>query len=149
MESIEHFTFPTTFLERYVDDTITVMDKHLIEEFHQHLNITNPSIFFTAKTEKNNTIPFLDVLIIKEEDGLLETTVYRKPTHTGRYLNFNSYCPRHHVEAVIRTLFKRAETHRSNLALRVEEACKLMVDLSRNDYPNYREHPAEDDKTNY
>ena len=72
---------------------------------------------------------------MKEEDGSLETTVYRKPTHTGRYLNFKSYCPRNHLEAVVRALFKRAETHCSNLVLRVEEECKIVAALSRNHYP--------------
>lgn len=108
-----------------MDDAITIMDKRSINEFHQHLNSINPSIRFTVETEKNNTIPFLDILIMREEDGSLETTVYRKPTHTGRYLNFKSYCPRDHVKAVVRTVFKRAETHCSYLILRIEEHKKL------------------------
>ena len=32
------------------------------------------------------SIPFLDVLIIPDEEGNLKTTLYRKPTHTDLYL---------------------------------------------------------------
>jgi hypothetical protein len=46
------------------------------------------------KTESDSVIAFLDVLVIMEETTLT-TKVYRKPTHTGRYLNFNSNHPLH------------------------------------------------------
>lgn len=37
--------------------------------------------------EHQSQLPFLDVLVTKEEDGTLGHTVYRKPTNTNRYLN--------------------------------------------------------------
>lgn len=39
------------------------------------------------EVEKNNVIPFLDVLVMKRTDGTLGHTVYRKETHTNQYLN--------------------------------------------------------------
>ncbi len=36
------------------------------------------------------TRPFLDCLIVRDPDGKLQTTVNRKPTDTGRYMQFNS-----------------------------------------------------------
>ena len=38
------------------------------------------------------------------------------------------------MEAVVRTLFKRGETHCSNLMLKVEEESRIIADLSRNGY---------------
>ena len=42
-----------------------------------------------VEQEVDNAILFLDVLIICN-NGQLTTKAYRKPTHTTRYLNFNS-----------------------------------------------------------
>ena len=59
--------------------------------------------FFTMKIEKDNTIPFLDT------NGLLTTTVYRKPTHTDQYLAYDS----HHLVflplGIVTCLYDRAK----------------------------------------
>jgi hypothetical protein len=47
---------------------------------------------FTAEIESDSESPFFDVLIIRKETTLA-TIVYRKPTHTERYINFNSNNP--------------------------------------------------------
>jgi hypothetical protein len=43
------------------------------------------------ETEKDNSIPFLDVLISRLLDGSNSHRVYRKKTHTDRYLNTTSH----------------------------------------------------------
>ncbi|CAF5010167.1 unnamed protein product, partial [Rotaria magnacalcarata] len=41
--------------------------------------------------EPDNTIPFLDVLVtIDDVHNQLTTSLYRKPTHTGLYLLWDS-----------------------------------------------------------
>ena len=45
------------------------------------------------KIEKDNTIHFLDTTVTRDSDGLLITTVYRKPTHTDQYLAYDSHQP--------------------------------------------------------
>ena len=45
---------------------------------------------FSMETEKENKLFFLDVEVIREQ-GKFTTTVYRKPTFSGVYSNFESF----------------------------------------------------------
>ena len=47
---------------------------------------------FTFEIEKGNTIPFLDILIIRKP-GKIETTVYRKKTCNDLYMNWYYFVP--------------------------------------------------------
>ena len=60
------------------------------------------------ESEKNKRISFLDVLVERRGDSI-RTSVYRKSTHTGRYLDYWSH---HHPKTktgVISCFKKRAE----------------------------------------
>jgi hypothetical protein len=83
---------------RHVDGTFVVWPhgSAKLQQFLHRLNSLRPTIEFTMEVEANGTFPFLCVLIMKR-DPSLTTKVCRKPTHTGRYLRFNSNHP-HHVE---------------------------------------------------
>jgi len=50
------------------------------------LNNQHPNIHFTIDIEKNAKFPFLDVLVSKKADDILDHQVYRKSTYTDRYL---------------------------------------------------------------
>ena len=67
----------------------TVLGKDYVDGFLQHLNSQQPAIRFTMEIEKDNTIPFLDTSVSRDSNGLLTTTVYRKPTHTDQYLAYD------------------------------------------------------------
>ena len=45
------------------------------------------------ETEKDNKLAFLDTAVLREPDGRLTISVYRKPTHTDQYLAYNSHHP--------------------------------------------------------
>jgi hypothetical protein len=55
----------------------------------------------------DGTIPFLDVFVIRKGSSL-STKVYRKPTHTGRYLNYESNHPPHVKRGIVQSLHSRA-----------------------------------------
>ena len=93
---------------RYVDDTFTAVHKDEIDEFLEHLNGQNADIQFTKEIEENGKIPFLDCLVTRDNNEL-RTTIYRKPTHTGRLLDQSSYNPTSHKATTIRTLTRSAQ----------------------------------------
>ena len=69
------------------------------------------SITFTVEDNKESgVIPLLDTIVKPEADGRLLIMLYRKPTHIGEYLQWDSH---HHLSAnysVINTLTYRAKT---------------------------------------
>ena len=97
--------------KRFVDDAFTVINKNHKEAFLDHLDSINNSIQFTSEDPcKDGSIPFLDMLVIPDEEGRLKTTVYRKPIHTNQYLHCNSHHSILSKYSVIGTLFHRAKT---------------------------------------
>ena len=84
--------------------------RDLVESFHVHLNCIDPNIQFTVERESEGQLPFLDVLLTREDDGGISTSVFRKATHMDQYLAYESHHPTAHKKAVVRTLMCRAET---------------------------------------
>lgn len=95
---------------RYVDDTFVIWPhgRDSLGEFLSFLNSQHQDIRFTMEIESDGHLPFLDVLVTRYPDGKLGHTVYRKPTHTDRYLNALSHHHPAHKQAVINTLVQRA-----------------------------------------
>ena len=82
-------TTPPKVWKRYVDDRFVIIKKHSVSTFHDTLNSIDPKISFTIETENNGQISFLDTLVSRK-DGVVIIDVYRKSTHTDRYLDFFS-----------------------------------------------------------
>ena len=72
------------------DLTVTLSS---IEHVLSILNSFHQNIEFTYELEQNGTVNFLDVMLIRTNDTL-QTTIYRKSTHNGVYLHWNSFAPR-------------------------------------------------------
>ena len=71
--------------------------------------------------ERDGQLAFWDVLLHREDDGTISTSVYNKATHTNQYLSFRSHHPMAHKVAVVRTLMTRAENLSSSGVERTEE----------------------------
>ena len=94
--------------KRYVDDILVVADKRekiqlLLEQF----NSVHKNLSLTCEYEKDNQLPFLDILISRRIDGTISRSVYHKPTWSGQYLSFYSFTPNQHKRALVTTLFNR------------------------------------------
>ena len=66
-------------------------------------------------------MPTLDLNVSRGVQGNLETSVYRKPTHTDKYLAFDSQHPVCHKKSVTKTLLRRADCLPSSLDSKAEE----------------------------
>ena len=63
-----------------------------VNKLQEHLNSIDPHIKFTIKLPGTDELPFLDTLT-KPTLNSIESTAYRKPTNTDRYLDYNSNHP--------------------------------------------------------
>ena len=62
------------------------------------------------------------------------SSVYRKLTHTGQYLHFQSHHPSKHKYSVVQTLLYRAKAHSSYGTSWIEEERSITETLRRNGY---------------
>ena len=85
------------------------------------MNSVEPSIQFILEREKDRHLPFLDLNVSRGVQGNLETSVYRKPTHTDKYLAFDSHHPICHKKSVVKTLLRRADFLPSSIDSKAEE----------------------------
>ena len=78
--------------------------------------------------------PFLDTTTIRA-NGRIKVNLYRKPTHTDKYLDFYSHHPAQHKRSVVNTLLDRAEKIPSTNRGKRKEKQHVMKVLMNNKYP--------------
>ena len=103
--------------------------------FKNYLNTCHANIKFISECETNNEMPFLDFLFTRKE-GKLASSVYRKPSFTGVYTNFNSLIPQTYKLGLVYTLMHRIYNICSNYELIIGEINKLKTILKCNNYPS-------------
>ena len=96
------------FWVRYVDDIFAVIKRNIdIDGLLTSLNALVPSITFTVEKEENKSLSFLDVTIIRHENGF-KFKVYRKPTNNNYIINAYSYHSENVKMSSLRSMFLRA-----------------------------------------
>jgi hypothetical protein len=146
---------------RYVDDIFASLEKkEQADEILEFLNEQHPNIRFTIEHEENNRLPFLDTAVVRRE-GRYTTSLYRKKTFTGVYLNWSSLTARRYKIGLIRCLAERIWRIVNDPEERLIELDKLKTILERNEYPPeivnntitkflekkaYEENPVESEK---
>ena len=138
VEYFESLAIPTSptlirWCLRYVDDVHSATRKDQANKFQEHLNSIDPHIKFTIKLPGTDGLPFLDTMIIPTPNSI-ESIFYRKPTHTDRYLDYNS---NHPISAnyFIHTLIHRVKQVCSSSAFLAKEIDHLHKVLQENCYP--------------
>jgi hypothetical protein len=97
---------------RYVDDILLIFDPHHtdIQAILVDFNTIHPTLHFTAETENDNHINYLDISIHRTPTGL-KTSIYRKPTFTDTIIPYNSNHPPQHKYAAVKFLYNRLNTY--------------------------------------
>ncbi|BHF81552.1 hypothetical protein SprV_0802468400 [Sparganum proliferum] len=136
---------------RYVDDTFVILHRDAKDNFKRELDSVFPQIQFTMEDETNGILSFLDVQVSRQEDGTLQTGVFRKATDTEKIPHYNSNHPLSHKRSCVRTLFHRIHTHCSTEAEKLRERKTLWHLFLANGYPRsfvnkclYRRHTKTD-----
>jgi len=120
---------------RYVDDVFATLDnKEQANNVLEFLNKLHPNIKFTIEHEERNRLPFLDTCVVRK-NSKYKTTIYRKTTFTGVYLNWTSLTARRYKIGLIRCLAERIWRKVSDEQERLTEIEKLKTILARNEYP--------------
>ncbi|BHF79088.1 hypothetical protein SprV_0602220500 [Sparganum proliferum] len=123
------------FYGRYVDDIFCMTSQTTdINGLVQKFNGAHPSLMFTAETETNNEIPFLDVLLHRQEDGSIQRKIFRKKTWTGQYINFHSFVPLNLKRNLVQGLAARVRRICSPETVETELQ-QLQNTLRENGYP--------------
>lgn len=93
---------------RYIDDVLVVAPDDLdLDRKLKELNEVERRIQFTIEKEHEDSLPFLDILIIKKPDGV-KYRVYRKNTNKEDYIHYFSAHSKRIKSGVVIGFFLRA-----------------------------------------
>ena len=122
---------------RYVDDTFALFkNENDSLKFLSVLNSQHPAIRFTIEPQKEHKLPFLDVEIIFD-GNTITTRPYRKPTFTGKLLNFKWIVPKSWKVGLIKNMIHRIWLTSSTWKVFCEEVETLTDILTFNEYPKW------------
>ena len=133
--AISTSSVPPKVWKRYVDDSFVIIKKDAVSSFHNTLNASDPKISFTIELENNGQIAFLDTLVSRR-NGVVVIDVYRKPTHTDRYLDFSSHHDKKHKISTASTLLFRASSLPTSHEGKIRETSHVIAALEANGYPS-------------
>jgi len=105
LQTINNLPFVPIFYFRYVDDIALAAPTSHLNTLLLKFNSFHPRLRFTLEIG-GDVLNFLDLTIIKKE-GRLIFNWYRKPTFSGRFLNFHSHHPFLHKKGTIISLVDR------------------------------------------
>lgn len=88
------FDIDITIIYKYVDDIFLCIPLGMDKEILSIFNSINTHIQFTSEIEIENKLPYLDVLLIRnEENQMIKTDWYMKPIASGRLVHYQSSHP--------------------------------------------------------
>ena len=108
---------------------------HIRKMFRYYLIMWTQSdhLYSSLWRKQDNKLPFLNVLVTHREQGF-RSSVYRKPTFTGQYLDFNSHHPYTVKKGIVHCLQHQANTISSDTDAYQKEI-SLRHNIHHNNYP--------------
>ena len=85
--------------------------------------------------EENDQFSFLNILLIRRNERLVQGTVYKKPTRVGQYTHFNSFIPLRYYRNLVQCLSSCARNICTD-DTRNEELQFIRNTLRENGYPD-------------
>ena len=134
-KTVDEFKDKIKTYTRYVDDCyLVIKDVETLENFRKQME-KNSVLKFTYETSIDQNLNFLD-LHIDGSSGQYITSVYKKPTNNGTYLNAKSECPEMYKIGTVRALIHRAYKNSSNWNLFQKAIDNIKQSLINNGYSN-------------
>lgn len=122
-----------TKIFKYVDDILAVVNKNDCYIILAELNSHHKKLQFTVEEETNNTLAYLDMKIIRNNNKL-HFDWYTKPTSSGRILNYFSDQPTHHKINTAKNLINKITTISDEQFIN-NNFIKIRDILTNNNYP--------------
>lgn len=126
--------FDVPILKKYVDDLLLALPTERVQETLCIFNSYHPKLQFTMEEERENQLPFLDLLITRNQNQTLDTEWYCKPIASGRLLNYFSFHPLKMKLNVAQNFIKRVITLDSTHNI-TKQQLVIRKFLKLNNYP--------------
>ena len=97
--------------------------KDHVKKFLRYINSRHRNIKFTFAEEKDNKMSFLDISICRNNNAL-ETSIFRKPTFSGVYTNFDSFLP-----TVYKSSHQKVFLRKSVPKFKRERPCRSVISI--------------------
>ncbi|XP_062538225.1 uncharacterized protein LOC134206513 [Armigeres subalbatus] len=139
---LENMGFRLPFIRKYVDDLVTAIPLEKLKQLLDAFNSYDIHIQFTHELEMNNRLPYLDMLLIRQQNQRVTTEWYSKPIASGRFLDFYSIHPMSMKLNVAKNFICRV--NKLSTSLSDTEKHKIIDDhLKLNHYPSNLRHRLE------
>ena len=123
------------YYRRFVDDIFLMFEhKDHVKKFLRYMNSRHRNIQFTCEEESNDKISFLDISITRSKNKLM-TSLYRKKTFSGVYMNYNSFLPTNYKKGLIDTLLFRSYNISADYSILHNEIKYLKTIWQKNSFP--------------
>ena len=122
--------------KRFVDDTFAFLLPDKIGYIVNQLNSFDENVQFTFEMEEEIKLAFFYVMVIRNTNDIINTTVYRKSTNTDIYIIWRSHSPIQWKKTTANVLNQRSIKFYLNEKFLDEELDTIKHNLCEvNDYP--------------